>query len=155
MKSKKRFPWNDRGVGLLEFCFSVALIGMALTVAVPGFTSYMRRMEVNNVVRTVTASLSTARYKAIMKNKRVKWTIEETTGDTGNQVVLKDKQGSYWVEFMTFRLNPNVSCFAKTSPVFSPYGTVSPLCSIYVSNRFYRYKISISMAGRIKVSQLE
>jgi len=155
MKSDNHAFGSNRGVGLLEFCFSVAIIGLVLTIAVPGLDSYMRRMEVNSGVRAITASLSTARYQAILKNKRVRWSIEEGLEGKENRIVLKDKQGSRWVQFMSFRLDKKVSFFAKTSPVFSPYGTVAPLCSVYVGNSFYRYKISISMAGRIKVIQLE
>ncbi|NIM14261.1 MAG: hypothetical protein GTO45_19675 [Candidatus Aminicenantes bacterium] len=136
-----------KGITLLELFIALGIISLALTIVVPGFKSFYSRMEINNGLRAVTSALSTARYKAIMMNKRVKFTIE------GDKIVLNEKQSNQWQAFMHFDLEENVSFSINASPVFSPAGSVSPLCSIYVKNKIYSYKITISMAGRIKVME--
>lgn len=136
-----------KGITLLELFIALGIISLALTIVVPGFKSFYSRMEINNGLRAVTSALSTARYKAIMMNKRVKFTIE------GDKIVLNEKESNQWQAFMHFDLEKKVSYSINASPVFSPAGSVSPLCSIYVNNETYKYKITISMAGRIKVME--
>jgi Tfp pilus assembly protein FimT len=139
---------NRKGITLFELFIALGIISLALTIMVPGFKSFSSRMEINNGLRAVTSALSTARYKAIMMNKRVKFTIE------GEKIVLKEKKSNQWQEFMHFDLEKKVSFSINASPVFSPTGSASPLCSIYVKNKTYSYRITISMAGRIKVMEV-
>jgi Tfp pilus assembly protein FimT len=137
-----------KGITLLELFIALGIISLALTIMVPGFKSFFSRMEIHNGLRAMTSALSTARYKAIMMNKRVKFTIE------GDKIVLKEEISNQWQAFMHFDLEEKVSYSINASPVFSPAGSVSPLCSIYVNNETYKYKITISMAGRIKVVEV-
>jgi len=139
---------NSKGINLLELLIGLGILSLLLTLAVPGFKSFYSRMEINNGLRTVTLALNTARYKAIVMNRRVKFTIE------GNRIVLKEKTSDLWEELMHFDLEEKVSYSINAAPVFSPTGSVSPLCSIYVANKDYRCKIAISIAGRINVTQL-
>jgi Tfp pilus assembly protein FimT len=145
MRANKR----SRGISFLELFIALGIISLTLTMTVSGFQSFYRRMEINNGLRAVTSALSTARYRAIWMNKRVKFTIEE------DKIVLKRKESSQWNAFMHFDLEKKVSYSINASPVFSPGGSVSPLCSIYVSNKTYCFKITISMAGRIKVLEID
>jgi hypothetical protein len=96
----------------------------------------------------VTAAMSTARYNAIRMNRSVKFCIEK------NRIVLKEKVNTTWQPFTFFDVDANVSISINASPVFSPTGFASPLCTIYVENRHYKYKITLSSAGRIKVSNM-
>ena len=99
-------------------------------------------------MRTVTSALSTARYNAIRMNRSVKFCIEE------NRLLLKEKKGKVWETFLPFDVDEAVSITINSSPVFSPTGYVSPLCSIYLKNEHYRYKITLSIAGRVKVIEV-
>jgi type IV fimbrial biogenesis protein FimT len=139
---------HKKGITLLELFTVVGIISLVLTMAVPNYKSFYSRMEIRSGLRTVTMALNTARYKAIQLNKRVKFTME------GDRIVLKEMINRRWVELRHFGLEEKVSFSINSSPVFSPTGSVSPLCSIYVANRDYRYKITISMAGRIKVAEI-
>ena len=139
---------NDRGFTFFELCVALCIMLLMLTLGIPGFQSFFHRMELKNGVRTVTVGLSTARYKAVMKNKSVKFCIED------NRVVLKEKRSEKWEEFLHFDLDEKVTVSINSSPVFTPLGTVAPLCSIYVKNEVTQYKITLSIAGRIKVTEI-
>jgi hypothetical protein len=128
---------------------TITLLSLIVTMSIPGLKSFFSRMEVSNALRTVTCAFSAARYESVRKNRRVKVSMK------GEKFFLMEKKGGYWKEFRSFQLDKAVSVSMNASPVFSPYGSVAPLCSVYVENVNYRYKITISMAGRIKVSQLE
>lgn len=139
---------NKIGITLVELMAALCIFGLAGMVGIPMFKASFERWEVSSSVRTVTSALSTARYDAIRMNRSVKFSIEN------NRVLLKEKIGTVWVSFMTFELDKDVSVTINALPVFTGIGTVAPLCSIYVWNEHYRYKISLSSAGRIKVEEV-
>ncbi len=140
---------QDRnGFTLVELLVAVCILALAITMGANIFKASFSRWEASGGVRTVTAAMSTARYNAIKMNRSVKFCIED------NRVLLKEKVSGRWKTFMHFDVDDNVSLSINSSPVFSPSGFASPLCSIYVENRHYRYKITLSIAGRIKVVRL-
>lgn len=139
-----------QGFTLPELLLVILLLCLALWVTNGGYRSFVSRIRVNNALRVVTSALHTARYKAVSLNKRIKFSLESGSG----KITLKEKQGKYWVEFMHFPLEEGVVFSSNASPVFRPDGGASPLCSVYVNNKNYSYKISLSMAGRIKVTKL-
>ncbi len=139
---------NKKGFTLGELLVVLSILSIIVTIGIPTFKSSFSRWEVTSGVRTVTSALSTARYNAIKMNRSVKFCIEE------NRVLLKEKKGKVWETFLPFDVDEAVSLTINSSPVFSPTGYVSPLCSIYVKNEHYRYKITLSIAGRIKIVKL-
>jgi hypothetical protein len=122
----------------------------------PGFNSYLKRMEVRNTLRTITGVLNTARYKAVVLNKRVKFCIEDKNEE---DIVIRLKEKRYgdsrWKEFMEFSLEKKVSITINSSPIFFPNGSISPMCSILVENEISHYKITISIAGRVKITEMK
>ena len=66
-----------------------------------------------------------------------------------------EKRGEEWQTVSSTDLGDKVSASINSSPVFSPCGSVSPLCSIHVKNEKHHYKITLSIAGRLKVSKIE
>lgn len=155
---------NMKGMSFLELFVILAVIFLVITMGMPEFNSFLKRMELKNTLRTITGALNTARYKAIMMNKGIKFCIEykdeedrADTIDTENEGIvirLKEKNGYYWEEFMVFDLESGVGVAINSSPVFSPNGSVAPLCSILVDNKITRYKITISIAGRVKITEI-
>ncbi len=139
---------NNNGITLLELLVTLSVISLVLTVGVPGLKSFFSRVELSNSLRTVTAALGTARYKAVMMNKRVKFTLEK------DRIILKEKKKGEWEELLHFDLEEKVSFSINASPIFSPSGSVAPLCSIHVENEIKHCKITISIAGRIKISEV-
>lgn len=139
---------SKRGITLIELLVALCIFGLVGMMGIPMFRASVERWEVSGSVRTVTSALSTARYDAIKMNRSVKFCIEN------NRVLLKEKSGTVWVTFMTFEVEKDVSLSINALPVFTSIGTVAPLCTIYVWNEHYKYKISISIYGRVKVEEV-
>ena len=138
-----------KGITLIELVVGLGVFSMILLIFVPGLKSFFTRMEIENGLRGVTAALSTARYNAIMLNRSVKVTL------VNNRIVLKKKRLTTWEEFKQIELEKNVTYSINALPVFSPTGSIAPLCSIFVKNSRYSYKISVSMAGQFKTYNLQ
>jgi Tfp pilus assembly protein FimT len=139
---------DKRGFTLGELLVFLGIFSIVVMIGIPMFKSTISRWEVTSGVRTVTSALSTARYNAIKMNRSVKFCIEE------NRIILKEKKGNVWESFLPFEVDEKVSLSINSSPIFSSTGYVSPLCSIYVQNEHYRYKITLSIAGRVKVIEV-
>ena len=146
----------QKGMTLFEMFVTLAVISLVVSMVMPGFNSYVKRMEVRNTLRTITGVLNTARFKAIMLNKRVKFCIEDKN-EEDTVIRLKEKRDgdSKWKKFMEFSLEKKVSVTINSSPIFFPDGNISPLCSILVDNEVSHYKITISIAGRIKITEMK
>ncbi|MGD2089682.1 MAG: prepilin-type N-terminal cleavage/methylation domain-containing protein [Candidatus Aminicenantes bacterium] len=146
---------SQKGMTIFEMFVTLAIISVVITMGMPGFNSFVKRMEVRNTLRTITGVLNTARFKAIMLNKRVKFCIEDKN-EEDTVIRLKEKRegDSKWKEFMEFNLEKKVSVTINSSPIFFPNGNIAPLCSILVENEVSHYKITISIAGRIKITEM-
>lgn len=140
---------SRNGMSLTELLVVLCLLSILITLGIPAFKSFFIQWEASGGVRTATTALSYARYDAVKMNRSVKFCIED------NQILLKEKRSGVWEPFRSFDVEKNVSLTINSSPVFSPTGSVAPLCSIYVENERYCYKITISIAGRIKVTTIK
>lgn len=140
---------RSSGITLTELLVVLCLLSILITLGIPAFESFFVRWEASSGVRTVTTAISYARYDAVKMNRSVKFCIEN------NRILLKEKRSGVWEPFRSFDVDENVSLTINSSPVFSPTGSVAPLCSIYVRNERYCYKITISIEGRIKVAEIE
>jgi prepilin-type N-terminal cleavage/methylation domain-containing protein len=145
---------SKKGMTFFEMFVALAIISIVITMGMPGFNSYIKRMEVRNTLRTITAVLNTARFKAVVLNKRVKFCIEDKN-EEDLVIRLKEKRGTQWEEFMEFSLEKKVSVSINSSPIFFPNGSIAPLCSILVENEVSHYKITISIAGRVKITEMK
>jgi len=143
-----------KGMTVFELFVTLAIISVVISMGMPGFNSYIKRMEVRNTLRTITGVLNTARFKAIVLNKGVKFCIEDKNEEE-MVIRLKEKKDSKWEEFMEFSLEKKVSITSNASPIFYPNGSIAPLCSILVENEVSHYKITISIAGRIKITEMK
>jgi prepilin-type N-terminal cleavage/methylation domain-containing protein len=143
-----------KGMTFIELFVTLAIISIVIAMGMPGFNSYIKRMEVSNTLRTITGVLNTARFKAVVLNKQVKFCIENKN-EWEMVIRLKEKKDSAWEKFMEFDLEKKVSVSSNASPIFFPNGSISPLCSILVENEVYHYKITISIAGRIKTTRMK
>jgi prepilin-type N-terminal cleavage/methylation domain-containing protein len=139
---------ENRGLTVLELLISMAIFSILITMGFTGFKSFQNRSQVTNSIRTVTSALNTARYQAIEENRSIK------VFQAGSRFLLKIKINKKWETIKTFNLDEEVEVYMNASPVFHATGYVSPLCSITIKSEKYSYKISISIAGRIKVIKL-
>jgi prepilin-type N-terminal cleavage/methylation domain-containing protein len=146
MNNNERY--GEKGFTVLELLVTLTIFALVIGLGVPAFKAYSKKIEINNGLRTVTLAVNTARYKAIENNRSIKLKVEE------NRLILLEKRDSAWESFMDFDPGDRVSVSLNTSPVFYPEGYIVPLCSFYVRSNEENYKISISIAGRIKVTEL-
>ena len=136
---------NKKGVGVLELLVSMTLISLILTLSLSGFKSLFSQMEMIHAVRTVTSALNTARYRAIENNQPVR--VESG----GEGIVLKVKSGARWIPLQTFEWDRRTEIRMTASPVFYPFGSVTPTTTIELKNRHRVYEITTAITGRIRV----
>ncbi len=136
------------GLTLVELLISTLLLSVVIMIGFSGFQSFQNHAKTTNAIRTVTSALSSARYQAIEKNKSIKVCLE------ARQLVLKQKIDKKWQIYSNFKLGSKLKVSMNASPVFFPTGFVSPLCSIKIKNEKHEYKITLSIAGRIKVIKI-
>lgn len=139
---------KNSGLTVVELLIAIAIFSLVLRIGFSGFNWFKSRVCINSTLRTITSALNTARYQAIEKNRSVKICLE------GNRLNLKTKSDGQWNPFMGFDLERKISVSMNAAPVFFPTGFVSPLCSVTIRNEKYEYKITISIAGRIKVIKI-
>lgn len=136
---------NSRGMTLAEVLVAVALFWVLMALAVPGLRSFFFRMEFRAAVRGVTAGLSAARYQAIRDGRPVRVEV------AGGRLLLSRDDGLGWRVFRSIDLGQKVVVSANGRPVFSPLGSVSPLCTITLAREKRTCRVVLSMYGRLKV----
>jgi hypothetical protein len=148
--SDNRKPIHNRqnhlgGFSVVELLIAVTLCGLVIMVGFSGFKSFQHHTRTSNTIRTVTSAFGTARYRAIEHNKSIRVSLE------GSKMILKLKNAEDWQPYLDFQLPPDLAVTMNASPVFYPTGYASPLCTVIIKNSRDEYKITISIAGRIKV----
>jgi type II secretory pathway pseudopilin PulG len=136
---------NRKGLTVFELLVTVGLFSLLATVMVPGLQSLFARLEVHTALRAVTAGLNAARYQAVRDNQPVRAEI------VPGSLRLSVDNGAGWRVTRCFPLSEKLSIRANSRPVFSPLGSVSPLCTITLETRQKVYRVVISMYGRIQV----
>jgi type IV fimbrial biogenesis protein FimT len=147
---------GSSGFSMLELMITLAIIAIMSGVALPNFLAYIPKSRLNGAARMVMVDLMSARMKAVKSNKRTQvhfiggnqyrinddadgnGTVDNPEGDA----ILRDVQDNY----------PDVSLSANNDPVFFPRGTASPTMSVDLSNGSGSKTVTISIAGRVKIS---
>ena len=141
---------NDRpgGFTVAELMIASVLCGLILAFGISGFKAFQHQVRTRAAIRIVTSAFSTARYRAIELNRSVK------VSSADNRLVLARKEDGEWQPLQDFRLPSGQAVTLNAFPVFFPTGYASPLCTAVVSNSRDQYKITLSIAGRIKVTKV-
>jgi len=137
------------GITFMELLAVTAILGIMLAMGILGLRSFHLRAEAINGVRCVTAAMQTARYRAIGDNRRIRLVQGERGG-----LELEVLKNGEWCPEKRIPLPEGVEIKLNARPVFYPEGHVVPLCSAYVTIGRYHRRVSISQAGRIKVTSL-
>jgi type IV fimbrial biogenesis protein FimT len=151
--------WRDsaiksKGFTLIEMVIVIAVMAILAAIAAPNYNSFMARKRVDGAANQLFTDLMGARMQAISQNNKV---IAEITSSTGYNIV-RDLNGNGVVDTgetgSAKSILPNyydVTITVTFNPVFNPNGTASNP-TITVSNSSATKTITISTAGRIKVS---
>ena len=137
------------GITILELLVGVMIGMMILTSSFSITTSFLSRIEISSAVTAITSYLNNARYLSLSESRKVRFKLSE------NEIQLQILDDHEWKNLRSTTIKGKLDITANASPVFSPTGSASPLCSIKVSNKNYCRIITLSFAGRIKVKELK
>lgn len=147
MNSAKKHRPRASGYTLLEAVISMSIM-LAIIFIGSSFKPDTRKHQLNTAVNQIHSSLSLARFRAIRQQVPVKVSFHENFCELSEF----DSQQSFWVT-RSRRFLEGVEVTANNEPVFYPQGTVSNLASIKVANDRGLYLITVTITGRLKISQ--
>ena len=140
---------NKRGFSLTEVLVASFIVAIILGVASTSFLNLAPKYRLQSAVREINSRLNYARYKSIFEGVKVRIKFDQHS----YAIETYDEEQNEWKREREYFLN-GVTLKANNSPVFHPVGTVSNLASIYISNSWGKYKITLAISGRIKITQL-
>jgi len=151
MKSKRLFFFENckRGFSLVEALIATFIVAIILGVASTSFLNLAPKYRLKSAVREINSRLNYARYKAIFEGVKVRIKFDQHS----YAIETFDEERNEWKREREYFLD-SVTLQANNSPTFHPVGTVSNLASIYISNSWGKYKITLAISGRIKITQL-
>ncbi len=145
---------RTEGFSLLGQMITLALAGIMLAIAVPGYLKVMPRHRLHGAARQVTGDLMWARMKAIQRNNRYRIFFlndheyrilddadNDGAVDPGEWTFTRDLHADY----------RDVVVRSNNNPVFSPRGTASHLATVTLTNPAGTKRVSISIAGRVRI----
>jgi Tfp pilus assembly protein FimT len=138
-----------KGFSLFETVLSIAIVALFLFSASVGIAGLEAKYRLLSGVWEIEARLNAGRFRAAVKGEPVRVRFAETS------LFLERWRPDHkaWAPFES-HVVPGVSIQANAAPVFQPQGTVSPLATIQVWNRWGRYRITLAITGRIKARKV-
>lgn len=138
------------GFSLIEILTTISIFSILLGLASVSFLHLSPKYRLISAVREIHSRMNYARYRAVFKGTKVRIYLEAD----GYTIQTYNPTGASWASSPKVYLE-GVIIEANNSPTFHPIGTVSNLASIYVSNTWGKYKISLAISGRVKVTMLQ
>jgi prepilin-type N-terminal cleavage/methylation domain-containing protein len=143
-------PKSKNGFTLTELVISMSLLGVLIGMMAVAYLQQSPKYRLKKAVWEIHSRLNYARYKSIYKGEKYRVKFEEN----GYTVEKFNESQGQWKHDL-WNLCEGVFIEANNNPIFHPRGTVSNLASITISNSWGKYKISIAISGRIKITHLE
>lgn len=139
----------NKGFSLIETVLSLFLVGVIIGISSLSFLDKPPRYKLKKAVWEVNSKMNLARYKAIFENAKFRIRFSES----GYQMEKYHSGKKTWIMENKKTLE-GVNIKATNNPIFHPFGTVSNLASIYISNEAGKFRISLAISGRIKIIPL-
>lgn len=151
MKNKKIFPSESRkrGFSLTEVLITLFIAAIMAGIASTSFLNLSPKYRLKKAVWEINSRMNYARYKAIFDGTKVRIRFSQQS----YAIETYDENRKEWKKEKEYFLK-GVTLQANNSPVFHPGGIVSNLASIYISNSWGRYRITLAISGRIKAVKL-
>lgn len=138
--------YRVRAFSLIEVLVSIFILGVMMAIASTSFLNLSTKYRLKKSVWEINSRMNYARYKAIFDSKKMRIKFAASSYSIESFDEIQEKWTQEEKDFME-----GVIIQANNSPIFHPGGTVSNLASIYVSNSWGKYKITIAITGRIKI----
>ena len=135
-----------RGFTLIEVLICLFILSIMIGLSSTSFLSLSPKYKLKKAAWEIRSRLNYARYKAVFEGEKVRVSFDSSR----YKIEQYDEDQNLWLIKLENILE-GVTVNANNSPFFHPGGTVSNLASIYVTNSWGQYKITIAITGRIKV----
>ena len=136
----------DRGFSLVEVLICLLMLSIMIGMFSTSFLSLSPKYKLKKAAWEIRSRLNYARYRAVFEGEKVRVSFDSSR----YKIEQYDEDQKLWIITLENILE-GVTVNANNSPFFHPGGTVSNLASIYVTNSWGQYKITIAITGRIKV----
>ncbi|MFC2166769.1 prepilin-type N-terminal cleavage/methylation domain-containing protein [Acidobacteriota bacterium] len=136
----------SNGFSLIEVLICLIIFSILIGLSSTSFLSLSPKYKLQKAAWEIRSRLNFARYKAIFEGEKVRVSIDSSRC----KIEQYDENQNLWILKLESILD-GVTVNANNNPLFHPGGTVSNLASIYVTNSWGQYKITIAITGRIKV----
>lgn len=83
----------QRGVTLVEMLVALAIAALLVTLAIPGYTTWIADSQIRSAAESLGSGLRYAKAQAVLRNEPVRLVLDPTTGTGGWQVQL-DSDGT-------------------------------------------------------------
>lgn len=135
-----------KGFSLLEAAISLFILAILVSLFSQAFLNLAPKYKLQKAVWEIHSNLNYARYRSLFKGIKARVRF-----DRHSYTIEKyDESDGKWIMEQSTLLD-GVTIQANNSPIFHPRGTVSNLASIFISNSWGKYKITLAISGRIKV----
>ncbi len=134
------------GFSLLEVLICLFILSIMIGLSSASLLTQSPKYKLKKAAWEISSRLNYARYQAVFKGERVRVSFDSPR----YKIEQYDENQNLWIVKLESIIE-GVTVTANNSPLFFPGGTVSNLASIYVTNSWGQYKITIAITGRIKV----
>jgi type IV fimbrial biogenesis protein FimT len=147
---------NKRGFSAVEISMTLVIIGIFSVLTVPSFIGFTVKARLKGAVREIHSDIMNTKMSAVSQNANFKILFV----NDHQYIIAKDinNNGEYETnEYIATKnidnLFSGISVTTEQDPEFYPRGTVSS-SEIVISNSETSKKISINVAGKVKVTSL-
>jgi len=150
-----RFCNKQSGFTLIELIVIIAIVAVLAGIAVPNFLSYMPKYRLNGAARQIMGDLMAARMKAVKENTTVtvEWVSNGYKISTASEEKTIDIRTNYRDVTIGSVSSDSFSSNSFNSISFLSRGT-SNTGSIGLTNSTDSKKVTVSIAGRVKITNL-
>ncbi|MBN1292558.1 MAG: prepilin-type N-terminal cleavage/methylation domain-containing protein [Candidatus Latescibacteria bacterium] len=121
---------NESGFSFVELMIVMVVIGIMAGLAVPSLNLVFKKDKLRTSTATVTASLYTARMKAV--NEAEPYGVQFDEGGSGNFYIIRDPEGANEIRGAGYSLESGISIsennFEDWLVIFNEFGQLEKSC---------------------------
>lgn len=104
---------TQRGMTLVEIAIGLAIMGMLLVMALPGFSRWLQNTQIRTAAEAIQNGLQLAKSEAVRRNSTVRFSLT----DTATAACVVSATGTNWVISQD---DPTGACDATASDIDAP-----------------------------------